>query len=111
MQKTSTNIKFNYEYRDAGNYHSSGNIIFKASENNLDIEILELQVRDLLFDKEFFYPYKLSIPLIHFDEWNPELDHDWYRFENLELTDELPTDSRSIEIFLLDIKKFGKQAV
>lgn len=104
-----TNIKFNYEYRDAGGNRRGGCIVFAWSGKTKDIKSIESQLRGYLFDEEFFYPYKLSIPLIHFEQWDHELDHDWYYFECLEPTEEETTDPRPFEEFLSDMQKFAKQ--
>lgn len=109
MPNTTNNIRFNYEYRDSGNYHKEGSIVFKNTNNIEDLKKVETQMRDFLFDKEFFYPYKLSIPLIHFDTRNIKLDHDWYRFDSLEFTPEQNTDYRSFSDFLIDLKQFARQ--
>ena len=109
MQNLKNNIKFNYEYRDAGNYNKSSSVIFRNCNgiNNLEIAIKE--IRECLFDHEFFYPYKLSIPQIHIENWNPKLDHDWYRFTELEFTHQSVTDSRTFNKFLSDLKQKAKQ--
>lgn len=109
MPNTPTNIKFNYEYRDAGGNRKGGSIILECSDTDIKIKRTESKIRRYLFDEEFFYPYKLSIPLIHFANWDQMLDHDWYRFENLELTEEQITDPRSFNDFLSDLKKLAKQ--
>ena len=106
-----SNIKFNYEYRDAGGYRKAGSIVLVNSSGVKDCKQVELQIREYLFDREFFYPYKLSVPLIHFDKWNRELDHDWYRFESLEFTDEQKIDPRTFDVFLSDIRKLAQQPV
>lgn len=64
-----------------------------------------------MFDEEFFYPDYLNIPSIHFKNWNRQLDHDWYRFEDLEFTEVPITDKRSFDAFVLDIKKYAKKPV
>lgn len=108
MKNFYSRIKFIYRYQDAAGYKNFGEIIFKAESELESVKELEESIRSNLFDYEFFYPYKLSIPLIHFDSWNRELDHDWYIFEGLELTQEEPTDQRTIMQFISDIKGFAK---
>jgi hypothetical protein len=109
MPNSKKNILFNYEYRGAGNYKNFGSIVLCNSSQIEDLERNEEYIRELLFDTEFFYPYKLSIPLIHFETWIREVDHDWYRFLELEFTDESITDFRSFDEFLSDLKEFAKQ--
>lgn len=111
MKSLKTNIKFNYEYRDAGNYKQFGSIVFENPSNILDLESLEKTIRYNLFDTEFFYPFKLSIPSLHFDDWDTELDHFWYRFESVEHSRVTPNDlkSRTIEQFISEISVFAKE--
>ena len=111
MKSLKTNIKFNYEYRDAGNYKQFGSIVFANPSNILDLESLEKTIRYYLFDAEFFYPFKLSIPSLHFDNWNTELDHFWYRFESVEHSQVAPNDlkSRTVEQFISEISVFAKE--
>lgn len=108
MKNLKNNIKFNYEYRDTGNYHKSNSVIFRNSNGIDNLVIAIKEIRECLFDNEFFYPYKLSIPQIHFEKWNPKLDHDWYRFTILEFTDQSVTDSRTFSEFLYDLIQKGK---
>lgn len=106
--KNLKNIKFEYEYRDAAGYRNGGEVIFVNQDKDINIEKITDEIRQNLFDQEFFYPYKLSVPLIHFDEHNPELDHDWYFFEGIEPTNENATDNRTFNEFLNDLKMFAK---
>jgi hypothetical protein len=47
-----TNIKFNYLYRDAGNYKQFGNIVL-SNLNNIALDLIEDIVRGNLIDGEF----------------------------------------------------------
>ena len=109
MQNSESNIKFNYEYRDAAGYRKSGHLTFINSSGIEDLKEVEPLIRKYLFDTEFFYPYKLSVPSLHFEKWNHALDHDWYRFTGLEFTKEQNTDQRTFEVFLSDLQKLAKQ--
>lgn len=109
MENSEKNIQFNYGYSDAANYKQWGKVIFANSIHINVLEPFELIIRKELFDEEFFYPYQLNIPSIHFDKWNRQLDHDWYHFVDLEFTEEPVTDNRSFDAFLLEIKKFAKK--
>lgn len=96
-------LKFNYLYRDAGNYKNYGFVIF-SNGNNEDPETLEKTIREHLIDGEFFYPEDLVKP-VFFDEYNEELDHGWHEFDSVEETTEEPTDARDIEDFIADLQK------
>ncbi len=96
------NIAFNYMYRDGANYKQFGSIVF-ANPNNLTVEEIEPQIRETLIDEEFFEPLKLKVPSIYVYSYDPEIDHEWYTFEDVQLTDKTPTDNRTIEEFLAEL--------
>jgi len=103
MKGSKFNIKFNYLYRDAGNYKIFGCVIF-SNQKKIDLERIELEIKDNLIDKEFFYPLDCKIPVLNFDGINEEISDVWYEFENVEFTDEHVTDNKSIEEFLLGLQ-------
>jgi len=109
MENSEKNIQFNYGYRDAGNNKNWGLVILANSNHISDLELADLLIREELFEDEFFYPNQLNIPSIHFEEWNRQLDHDWYEFVDLEFTEEPVTDLRSFDEFILDIKKYAQK--
>lgn len=102
MSGSKNNIKFNYLYRDGGNYKIFGNVIFHNLEN-IDLERIEKEIRNSLIDQEFFDPFKWNIPILAFDEINKEIDHGWNEFERIETTNEEATDNRSILEFIQQI--------
>jgi hypothetical protein len=95
------NIKFNYLYRDAGNYKVYGEVVF-ANPNNISLDFLESELRKNLIDSEFFDPLRLKIPALkHLNHsYDHDLDHSWNEFVDFEPTQEVITDSRPIETFL-----------
>ena len=102
MNVSNNNIKFNYLYRDAGNYKQFGEIIF-ANQQSKSLEEIKLAIRKNLIEGEFFIPEKWSVPRLSFESYLPELDHDYHEFESLEVTDENPTESIDISAFLIGI--------
>lgn len=110
MKNSKNNIEFVYEYRDAGGSRKSGSIVFSNPNGLSNLVELDNRIRELLFDTEFFYPYLVNVPLIHFDQWIPEVDHHWYRFEALIVSDDSPNDTkgRTIEEFITDLKLYAK---
>lgn len=110
MTSTNPNIEFSYLYRDAGNYKKHNSIVLTNPTNITDLAILEKQIRGFLFDTEFFYPYLVDVPLIHFDDWDPELDHHWYEFKSLNFTHNPPDHKkfRTIEQFVQDLRKYAQ---
>lgn len=93
------NIRFCYMYRDAGNYKQFGSVIF-SNPSGLSIDKSTDAIKKKLIDDQFFYPEKWNIPLIYAYTFDPELDHQWFEFKNIEFTLEEPTDKRSFDMFL-----------
>jgi hypothetical protein len=93
-----TNIKFNYLYRDSGNYKQFGNIVL-SNLNNIAVDLIEDIVRGNLIDEEFFDAHKWGVPLLLFDTKNED-DHEWHEFERIEMTDEPPFSGLAIEDLL-----------
>jgi hypothetical protein len=89
-------------YRDAGNYKQFGSVIF-GNPNGLTIDEVTKTIKGKLIGGEFFYPEKWNVPLIYAYAFDPELDHGWFEFEEIELTMDQPNDPRNIEQFLKDI--------
>jgi len=99
MNASSNNIKFNYLYRDAGNYKEFSDVVF-ANKDLKSLQEIELAIRKNLIEGEFFIPEKWNIPRLSFENYSPELDHDYHEFESAEVTDENPTDNKDIKVFL-----------
>lgn len=91
MNKSNENIKFNYLYRDAGNYKIFDSVIF-TNRAGMDIDSVELAVRSKLTDGIYFIPEKWKIPRLSFEGYSPELDHDFHEFESVEETNENSND-------------------
>ena len=73
-------IRFNYLYRDSGNYKKFAHKDFENS-NDLPIETVEQQIRSQLFDTEYFYPDEVGIVKFRFHrycDFKP-----WYEMENI----------------------------
>ena len=79
MKDSENNIKFNYLYRDAGNYKVYGSQIF-SNPDRLNLEDIEGQIRSVLIDGEFFEPLKWGLRALRFLEWIDDLDHYWNEF-------------------------------
>lgn len=104
MKDSGNNLQFHYLYRDAGNYKQFGQIIL-SNPNGLTPEEATMQLKKGLIDGEFFYAEEVHVPPIRFDEYDPELDHQWHEFEKFTRTDHPVTSPVSVEIFL---KRFRK---
>ena len=104
MNASSYNIKFNYLYRDAGNYKVFSDIIYTNKDSN-SLQQIELAIRKSLIEGEFFIPEKWNIPRLTFDSYSPELDHDYHEFESVEFTMDNPIENCDISEFLIRIAK------
>lgn len=91
------NIKFNYLYRDAGNYKTYGSVIF-LNTDGLAIEQIEHALQAKLIDNVFFDPKILDVPILSHSgfAYDSTIDHSWNEFESLEQTDEDVTNNRDI---------------
>jgi hypothetical protein len=84
------NIKFNYLYRDAGNYKTHGYVVFTNPEG-VSLQQMEERIRAKLIDGIWFYAHKWPVPDLHSQKWDDELDHTFHEFEGLEYTNQAPT--------------------
>ncbi len=88
------NIKFEYLYRDAGNYKNWGSVVF-SNPDHCSTRMLHQKVSDLLIDQQYFYADKVRIPDLHFSDNDSDLDHAWHEYDSFSVTDEPLTDSDS----------------
>ena len=102
MNASTHNIKFNYLYRDAGNYKLFDSVIF-TNKTAMSLEFIKLSIRSKLIDGEYFIPEKWNIPRLSFGDYSPESDHDYHEFESIEETDEQST-AEDISDFLRRIR-------
>ena len=93
------NIKFNYLYRDGGNYKKFHSVVF-GSDECISIEELELLIKSKLIDSEWFYAEQWKLPDLHFDTWENELDHTFHEFKSVEYCDEAATSEISLREFI-----------
>jgi hypothetical protein len=97
------NIKFNYLYRDGGNYKNYSSVIF-ANPDNIDLSDLEALIKSKLIYGEWFYVNEWKLPDLHFDTWDNEIDHTFHEFESVELTEEAAKTDFSLADFMAAIK-------
>lgn len=102
MKDSNYNIRINYLYRDAGNYKEFGFIIFE-NPTGISVENITYKIEEKLIDGEFFNPSDWQFPLINSQVFDSELDHDWYEFQSVRLTNEYSTDNRTVDDFLESI--------
>ncbi|MFO8145768.1 MAG: hypothetical protein R6U03_00120 [Gillisia sp.] len=99
MENSVSNLEFQYLHRDEGNYKIHGSIIFKNTLQIKPTEANEL-IKEKLIDGEYFYPKDVKIPLFQEHADIGTFFTDWYEFDKFSLTDENPSDSRSILEFI-----------
>jgi hypothetical protein len=75
-------IRFNYLYRDSGNWKKFGSKRF-ANPGQLIIEDIEQRIRGNLIDQEYFYPHRVGIKKFKFHRYLD--DYSWYEFESVEV--------------------------
>jgi len=105
------NIRFNYLYRDGGNFKSWGELVFSNPEQLTLDEIETKLVMAFLSDKQFV-ANQISIPekfLFENGEFT-KYDHCFHEFDCVEICQENPTDDleRSIADFLKAVETASK---
>jgi hypothetical protein len=96
------NIKFNYLYRDGGNYKNYNSVIF-ANADNIDLSDLEALIKSKLIYGEWFYVNEWKLPDLHFGTWDNDIDHTFHEFESVEYTDEAANAELSLDDFMTAI--------
>ncbi len=96
------NIRFEYLYRDVGNYKQFGYVVF-TNETGLVINVIHARILDCLIDKTWFYSDVWGLKDLHLFKWDDELDHTWHEYSNIESTEENATMG-DIKDFLLKIE-------
>ncbi len=95
------NIRFEYLYRDAGNFKSWGELVF-SNPHNINVNLVKALAENVLIDQAYFVASKANVPDLHFNEYNDQLDHNWHEFHTVAQTEEVTNDSlgRNIEEFI-----------
>jgi hypothetical protein len=105
---SSPNVRFEYLYRDAGNYKKRGAVIFRGAEGS-DLSALDSQIRQRLIDQTYFYPEKVGIPKLDLDELghDDEMDVTWNEYLGLNFTSDGPSDRRTILEVIEEFQPLG----
>ena len=103
MSVLSNNIRLSYLYRDAGNYKLFSQVVFRNPDNISLVEIRN-KINACLIDGEFFEAKKWGLPELKFENYLPELDHNWCEFEEVNTTLLEYTEERTIAEFLCKIR-------
>lgn len=99
MSDSKGNLKFEYLYRDAGNYKQFGCVVLK-NPTQIRPDTAKEIIKPYLIDGEFFYPDKVQVPRLENHDFDPEMDHDWYEFEKFSTTNEKSTEPFTAQEFL-----------
>ncbi|MCC7449580.1 MAG: hypothetical protein IT324_19320 [Anaerolineae bacterium] len=106
------NIRFNYLYRDAGNYKSYGSVVFK-NPNSLSLAKIGARLRKAFFQGELFIAEQIGIAdiFLYLDDELTVEDHCFHEFVSVEETTEAPTDprGRSITTFVKKVEHEAQQ--
>ena len=99
------NIRFEYLYRDAGNFKNWGEVVF-SNPRDIPASVAASMAEDVLIDRAFFVASKAGVPDLHFSEYNEELDHGWHEVHAFLPTDEPSNDAqaRNIEDFVVSLR-------
>lgn len=79
------NLRFEYLYRDAGNFKQWGEVVF-TNRDGVSPQDIKDTLSAVAIDGLYFYAHKVGLPDLHFEKHNSELDHDWH-----EVADFVPT--------------------
>lgn len=97
------NIKFSYRYRDYANYKKHNEVVF-SNPSNKSIQEIEQFILDHLFDDKLFYATEWKLPDLHFDDWDPDIDHFVHEYDSVNETDEVPTMKITLNEFFEIVK-------
>ena len=93
------NIKFNYLYRDSGNYKVFNSVIFKNDQSISLKELDELIKSKLIYD-EWFYAEQWKMPELFNDYFDFKTDPNWHEFESVEYADKPANSVISLKEFM-----------
>lgn len=100
------NVRFEYLYRDAGNFKNWGEIVF-SNPRNISADFVAAMAEKVLIDQAYFLASKAGVPDLHFVEHDEDLDHDWHEVYVFQATDEAPNDpqGRDVEEFIESLQR------
>jgi hypothetical protein len=76
------NIKFNYLYRDGGNYKTFGEVVF-ANPDDIPLTEIEARIKAKLIDETYFYHKEFGVPGLIPNTFDYDLDPTWHEFESV----------------------------
>ena len=100
------NIKFNYLYRDSGNYKVHRSVIF-ANPGNISVLVIKALVESKLIDGTWFYARKWNLPELFPDTCDLNNDPTWHEFDSVEYRDKRSNTNLSNFIAAISQNKFN----
>jgi len=88
-------VRFNYMYRDGGNYKQHGSVVL-ANEEALGVAEAAARLHAACVSDDSFNAAQVGLPELFFDDGVVEDDHSWHEFVSFEVTHDEPTDPRSL---------------
>lgn len=102
------NIKFNYLYRDAGNYKKWGSVVF-ANPDRLTPDSVAQALQNAFLQDGLFIAHQVRLPEAFFSTGGDATsdDHCFHEFDGVELSIEAPNDSqaRTIGQFIAEVQR------
>jgi hypothetical protein len=96
------NVRFEYLYRDAGNFKNWGEVVF-SNPSNISVEsVAAMAAETFRVGPAYFVASQMGVPDLHFPERDEELDHDWHEVHAFHSTDDDQSDpqGRNFETFI-----------
>jgi len=87
-------IRFNYLYRDSGNWKKFGSKKF-SNPDQLSEDQIEQAIRENLIDQEYFYPEQVGIKKFKFQRYLD--DYSWYEFVSIEMFNDIDPPKKKLE--------------
>jgi len=106
------NIKFNYLYRDAGNYKKWAEVVF-SNPDRLSLELVTKDLQDAFLQDGLFIAHQVRLPEAFFSIGGDATsdDHCFHEFDTVEISLEIPNDryARSISQFIAEVKRAAER--
>jgi hypothetical protein len=104
-------VRFNYLYRDAGNYKRWSKVVF-PNPDGMPLDAIAESLRAAFLSDGLFIAHQVRIPEVFFSEEGESTsdDHCFHEFDSVELYLESSSDvdSRSIAQFIAEVKQQAK---
>lgn len=100
-------VKFNYLYRDAGNYKSWGELTF-SNPDGFDLDWIDKRLKSAFEQEILFIAHQINVPevFLYAKQDLNEDDHCFHEYDSVEAIDKFSTeiDARSVKHFLEQVE-------